>query len=63
MNPTQFLEFGVAISVQATIVVGPAERPEREQWAVAHEIGESVAYRVFDALGSIRKLRRPRRAS
>jgi Zn-dependent peptidase ImmA (M78 family) len=36
---------------QATIVVGPAERPEREQWAVAHEIGESVAYRVFDALG------------
>ena len=36
---------------QATIVVGPAERPEREQWAVAHEIGESVAYRVFDGLG------------
>jgi IrrE N-terminal-like domain len=36
---------------QATIVVGPAERPEREQWAVAHEIGESIAYRVFDALG------------
>ncbi len=35
---------------QATIVVGPAERPEREQWAVAHEIGESVAYRVFDGL-------------
>src|SRR5262245_21875894 len=32
---------------QATIVVGPAERPEREQWAVAHEIGESVAYRIF----------------
>ncbi|MEX0642434.1 MAG: ImmA/IrrE family metallo-endopeptidase [Pirellulales bacterium] len=35
---------------QATIVVGPAERPEREQWAVAHEIGECVAYRVFDTL-------------
>ncbi len=34
-----------------TIVVGPAERPEREQWAVAHEIGESVAHRVFAALG------------
>jgi Zn-dependent peptidase ImmA (M78 family) len=34
-----------------TIVVGPAERPEREQWAVAHEIGESVAHRVFEALG------------
>jgi Zn-dependent peptidase ImmA (M78 family) len=36
---------------QGTIVVGPAERPERRQWAVAHEIGESVAQRVFDALG------------
>ncbi len=34
-----------------TIVVGQAERPERQQWAVAHEIGESVAYRVFDRLG------------
>jgi Zn-dependent peptidase ImmA (M78 family) len=36
---------------QATIVVGAAERPEREQWAIAHEIGESVAYRVFERLG------------
>jgi Zn-dependent peptidase ImmA (M78 family) len=36
---------------QATIVIGQAERPEREQWAVAHEIGESVAYRVFERLG------------
>lgn len=35
---------------QGTIVVGAAERPERLQWAIAHEIGESVAYRVFDAL-------------
>src|SRR5688572_27376320 len=34
-----------------TIVVGAAERPEREQWAEAHEIGESVAYRVFERLG------------
>jgi hypothetical protein len=38
-------------SSQGTIVVGVAERPEREQWAVAHEIGESVAYRVFERLG------------
>jgi hypothetical protein len=38
-------------ATQGTIVVGPAERPERLQWAVAHEIGESVAYRVFAALG------------
>jgi hypothetical protein len=36
---------------QGTIVIGQAERPEREQWAVAHEIGESAAYRVFDRLG------------
>jgi Zn-dependent peptidase ImmA (M78 family) len=36
---------------QATIVVGQAERPEREQWTVAHEIGESIAYRVFERLG------------
>jgi hypothetical protein len=34
-----------------TIVVGVAERPEREQWAVAHEIGESIACRVFERLG------------
>jgi Zn-dependent peptidase ImmA (M78 family) len=36
---------------RATIVVGQAERPEREQWTVAHEIGESVAYRVYERLG------------
>jgi hypothetical protein len=36
---------------QGTIVLGTAERPEREQWAIAHEIGESIAYRVFDRLG------------
>jgi hypothetical protein len=34
-----------------TIVVAPAERPEREQWAIAHEIAESVAWRVFQRLG------------
>lgn len=38
-------------ATQGTIVVSPAERPERLQWAVAHEIGECVAYRVFSALG------------
>lgn len=36
---------------QATVVLGPAERPERLQWALAHEVGESVAYRVFETLG------------
>jgi Zn-dependent peptidase ImmA (M78 family) len=38
-------------NAQGTIVVGIAERPERRQWAIAHEIGENVACRVFDALG------------
>lgn len=34
-----------------TILLADDPRPERRHWAVAHEIGESVAYRVFDALG------------
>lgn len=36
---------------QYTIILGPEPRPERRHWAVAHEIGESVAHRVFAALG------------
>ena len=48
---------------QGTIVVGVAERPEREQWAVAHEIGESVAYRVFERLGVAFDEALPTRAS
>jgi hypothetical protein len=36
---------------QNTIVVGRNERPERRQWAIAHEIGESVAHQVFQSLG------------
>lgn len=36
---------------RATILLRPDPRPERRQWAVAHEIGEHVAYRVFDRLG------------
>ncbi len=33
-----------------SIFVRPDERPERLQWAVAHELGEAVAYRVCDRL-------------
>ena len=33
------------------IVLGPEDRPERRQWAVAHEIGEAIAFRVFETLG------------
>jgi Zn-dependent peptidase ImmA (M78 family) len=36
---------------QDTIVLGPEPRSERRHWAVAHEIGESAAHRVFAALG------------
>ncbi len=33
------------------ILVADDPRPERRQWAVAHEIGENQAYRVFAELG------------
>lgn len=33
------------------ILVADDPRPERRQWAVAHEIGENAAHRVFAALG------------
>jgi hypothetical protein len=36
---------------QGTIIVAHDERPEREQWAIAHEIGEAVAHEVFERLG------------
>jgi len=32
------------------IVVGPEPRAERIQWAIAHEIGEHLAHRVFEFL-------------
>ena len=36
---------------KATILLRPDPRCERRQWAVAHEIGEHVAHRVFHLLG------------
>lgn len=36
---------------RTAILVRPEERPEREQWTVAHEIGEACAHRVFDRTG------------
>jgi hypothetical protein len=36
---------------RATILLRPDPRPERRQWAVAHEIGEHVAHRMFARLG------------
>lgn len=34
-----------------TIFLRPEPRRERRQWAVAHEVGERWAYRVFEGLG------------
>lgn len=36
---------------QGSILLRPDPRPERLQWAVAHEIGETCACQVFDRLG------------
>ncbi len=46
-----FARLGGAGGSQPTILLADDPRPERCQWAVAHEIGESLAYRVFGALG------------
>jgi len=37
---------------RGTILLGEDPRPERRQWAVAHEVGESMAHRVFFLLGT-----------
>ncbi len=34
-----------------TILLHDDPRPERRQWAVAHEVGEYAAHRLFDTLG------------
>jgi hypothetical protein len=36
---------------EGTILLADDPRPERRQWAVAHEIGEFVAHRVVELLG------------
>lgn len=45
----RFVRLGAAGA--GTILLADDPRPERRQWAVAHEIGESVAHRVFAELG------------
>lgn len=42
---------GSAVGAQETILLSDDPRPERRQWAVAHEIGETRAARVFAHLG------------
>ncbi len=36
---------------RGTIMLADDPRPERRQWAVAHEVGETMAHRVFVQLG------------
>lgn len=38
------------IGGRTSILVRPDDRPEREQWTLAHEIGESVVSRVYSRL-------------
>jgi hypothetical protein len=45
---------------RGTILLRPEPRPERRQWAVAHEIGEHLAHRVFDALSIDPRVADPR---
>jgi len=45
------LRAGDSLGGHPTIVLRPDPRPEREQWAAAHEIGEHLAVEVFHRLG------------
>lgn len=38
------------IAGRTAVLIRPEERPEREQWTLAHEIGEAFAHRVFEQL-------------
>jgi len=42
---------GAVVADRPTILLRDDPRPERMQWAVAHEIGEHLAARLFDAWG------------
>ena len=44
-------ECGASRTGRGTIMLADEPRPERRQWAVAHEVGEAIAHRVFVQLG------------
>ncbi|MGD0900782.1 MAG: ImmA/IrrE family metallo-endopeptidase, partial [Thermoguttaceae bacterium] len=46
------LRGGHPSQLRPTILLRPFDRRERQHWAVAHEIGEHAAYRVFAAWGA-----------
>jgi len=39
------------IGGRSLILLKPDERPERLQWAIAHELGEAVAHQAFERVG------------
>lgn len=39
------------IAGRTSIFIRPDDRPERRQWAVAHELGESIAHELFHTTG------------
>lgn len=41
----------VKIGGRSSIFIRPDDRMERQQWAVAHELGESLVHELFDARG------------
>jgi hypothetical protein len=47
----RYVRLQTAAAPQPTILVRPEPRAERRQWAVAHELGEHLAGRVFHDLG------------
>ena len=47
----RFVSLGGAPQSAESILLRPEPRPERLQWAVAHELGEKFACEVFAALG------------
>ena len=40
----------------STVFLRPDERPERNHWALAHEIGENIAWRIAERLGQTETL-------
>ncbi|MCA9236163.1 MAG: ImmA/IrrE family metallo-endopeptidase [Planctomycetales bacterium] len=48
----RFVRVAAGSRPRPTILLGDDPRPERLQWALAHEIGESVAWRVFRRLAA-----------
>ncbi len=47
----RYVRLAAPAAARELILLRPDPRPERRQWAVAHEIGEHISHRVFARLG------------